>query len=278
MSDVANGRDVLEAFVKISPYLNKLFKQDIFVTVTDFEKVLFHQPARTFGIGLYNGQRLKEGAVACKAMVTKDTFSAQVGKEVYGVPYQAIAEPVFDDIDQVIGSIVIGTSMEDTVRLQEIVEQFTQAFKQVNSGMQEISSASQSLAQVGESLLTMTYHTRENVNKSDTIMKIIRKISDQTKLLGLNAAIEAARVGENGRGFTVVANEIRRLSEESNSAAKNVEVILGNITAAIETINDQASGTSTISEEQSSATQQIAAITQELTVQLEGLRSFINKL
>ncbi len=272
------GIDLLEAFAKITPYLYTLFNQDIFVSVTDTERIIVHQPAKTFSMGLKNGDQLKEGSVASIAMRERKTISAKMGKELYGVPFKATTEPVFDENERVIGSIVIGTSIEDISRLQEVIKQFSQAFDQVNTGIQDIAYGSQNIAKVGERLSTKVFDTRENVKKTEVIIQIIRRIADQTKLLGLNAAIEAARAGEIGRGFTVVAKEIRQLSEQSKNSAKEVKEVLDDISTAIDEINDQSQETSTISEEQSSATQEIAAATQELTAQLEVLRSFLNKL
>lgn len=62
--------------------------------------------------------------------------------------------------------------------------------------------------------------------KIGDIIQIITAISEQTNLLALNAAIEAARAGENGRGFNVVADEIRKLADESNSAAKEISELV----------------------------------------------------
>ncbi|WP_434510959.1 methyl-accepting chemotaxis protein [Desulfitobacterium sp. AusDCA] len=278
MSNRIIGLDVMEAFTKIAPYLNHLLNQDIFVSVMDTEKIIIHQPAKTFSLGTKNGDKIGEGWVGYKAMKEKKTKSLVVGKEVLGIPYQAIAEPVFDENDRAIGCIVVGASIEDTVRLQEIIGQFSQAFDQVGTGIQEISSSSQHLAEIGERLSTEFHHTKEDVKKSDEIIHMIQKIADQSKLLGLNAAIEAARAGESGRGFTVVAEEMRRLSEQSKTSGKEVKEILSNITIAIDNITDQAMETSAISEEQSSSTQEIAAATQELKAQLDELNSFIHKL
>ncbi|HKL42793.1 MAG TPA: methyl-accepting chemotaxis protein [Clostridia bacterium] len=85
-------------------------------------------------------------------------------------------------------------------------------------------------------------NTNDNAKKIDEAVKMIKSISEQTNLLALNASIEAARAGEAGRGFSVVAEEIRKLAEESDQFSETIAIIVKNlqseVSQAVEEINN----------------------------------------
>ncbi len=269
------GKDLLDCFVKIAPYLNELFPQDILVAVSNTEEYLAYQSGESFHIGLHVGDKIKAGSSASIALKERKKEVMTVPKEVFGIPYKTMTEPIFSEEGDVIGSVAVAVSTENQNKLQEIIDQFSSAFEEVNSGIQEIASAAENLAKIGEKLSTSAADTMNNVHKTDDIIQMIREIADQTKLLGLNAAIEAARAGDHGRGFAVVAEEIRNLSDQSNNSAKEVKNILTKVNESITMISTESQETGAVSEEQSSATEQIAAAMQQLVAQVDSLTEFV---
>lgn len=263
---VENDRNLLAYAVELAPFIKGLLGDDIGLYVSDLEKYLYVKPGKV-RLSLEAGDALKDGSMGRRTTQSGARTSAKVGKEVYGLPYIGTGYPIIDPIsNRVIGSIVTTTPVERQESLNSIAGQMESQVSTISMAVTNFTATSQELTATMETLNGNAQGIRVEINKTDGIVTLIKDISEQTHMLGLNAAIEAARVGDAGRGFNVVAEEIRKLSQDTNRSVKDILDILGEMKNSIVDLTDSISQMAGATQQQSASAEEISSSLNELNV------------
>jgi hypothetical protein len=262
---------MLASILEVAPILKDMLQEDMVVAVADTTKFLYYRPGDTIDLKIRVGQQLKIEEPLYRTIKDGKIYSEIASKEVFGVPFKSICYPIKNSMGKVIGGVGLAKSLSSQAKVEEATENMFSSLQQTNASIEEIAAGSEKLSSTMNNIVKSVKSTEQKIKETDSILNLIKEISSQSNLLALNAAIEAARAGDAGRGFTIVAQEMRKLAQTSNESAKQISQTLLEMKKSIAQIVNEINSTSLIAESQAAATEEITATLEEITASSEVL-------
>jgi len=137
-----------------------------------------------------------------------------------------------------LASLLTEHQQELSEKLADYIDHIKELLINVTSNISAINDTVLSIDNTSKSIMASVSSSMESINKTDDIFKIINDITTRIRILGINASIEAARAGDSGKGFSVVASEIGNLTRSSKEATSEIKAIIDNMKADINKLSE----------------------------------------
>jgi predicted nucleic acid-binding Zn-ribbon protein len=272
---------VAASFNDFAPVIAEMFHEGAFLFMTDLTQIAYRQASEKFDIpSLAIGHKLSPDDPPYKVIQSKQPMSYDVDETKWGVPIYAACFPLFEDeekqnivatLNVILPKVTATNLREMAINLENSLSGISAAIEELTSSASEIHTNEQSL----NNSITEIIDISEQIND---VSAFIKEIADETKMLGLNAAIEAARAGDAGRGFGVVAEEIRKLSDQSKSTVPQITELTHNIMLKVDEASKKSQSSLSASQEQAAATEEITASIEEISAMSAELAKIAKQL
>ncbi|GIP40535.1 putative sensory transducer protein YfmS [Paenibacillus sp. J31TS4] len=270
--------NALEALVQAAPYFKQIFPQDVMIGITDQEVFVYYEPSAKVNFGDMVGKPVPKEDPTINGALSGQVCMERVSAELYGHSFVSKAIPVLGPEGEVLGAFAVAYTLETEEQMEKLTGEVESISGHLVDMVQSVAAQSEELSATTAQILE---NTRRAVSQSEQVNEVtgfIREISETTNLLGLNAAIEAARVGELGAGFGVVASEVRKLSVHTKEATEKIEAALRDVQRSIKQMEQEIASIAASSNAQAELVTEFSGAIDDLNRASGQMQTFMHSL
>ncbi|GAA0737067.1 methyl-accepting chemotaxis protein [Clostridium oceanicum] len=277
MSEKTFNNKLLDSFNQVTPYLPCFFSEDVAFSISDTEKYIQLIGLEKFNLNTKIGDFIHNDGGDRKALDTGTVVIKTIPKEVFGNEIQNISVPLKDEKGNIIGCIAAVKNVERKRAISKLSKDLSVALSKITKSTNEVAATIQNVADANNKIVISAEKTNTEAQNTDEILEFVKNVAKKTNLLGLNAAIEAARAGEYGKGFNVVATEIRKLSNSSSESIRKIEDVIKNMQQSVSSITDNIENINSSFQSEAAELQEINAIIEDLSNSSKMLEDLAKK-
>lgn len=268
MRPMANA--VLQKYIEVVPVIKNALGMDTMMSITDGHRFLAYWRGDKIAADIHVGDPLSHDDPMWSSFTTGQKFEQVMPASVYGFEFRAITIPIRDG-SEIVGTMGIAISMENETFTKEASNRLLESIEQVRTNTDHIHSDNDTIKNISDSIVSATNDLLANVKDIQKFAQDIQNIASKTNILSMNASIEAARSGAAGKGFSVVAEEMKRLADETKASSVKILTVLNSLAASVHTMDSK------LSEQEETQSRQLEW-TQKLVDEISVIESTTNEI